>query len=145
MSKLVAFICCFMIFSTARSQMPGSLCKMIEPAIVSAYFEGYAFRYKDESGLECFRMERSYFQKNFRLSLSDSSYTITRFNFTTDLNDGSLVSIVAGEEGIMVDRDSYTKQLRKLTRRSLITVDNITVSKNGQCFKVPSFICYMLK
>jgi hypothetical protein len=90
-------------------------------------------------------MQKSFFQKDFRLSLSDTSYRVVKFNLTTDLDDGSLLEIIGNDEGIKIDQNRYTRLLHKITRSSLIAVDNIMVSKNEHCYKVPSFICYMLK
>jgi hypothetical protein len=141
---LILLYFCF-LFNKGISQDSGGICDSSIKAPIRAYFEGYSYKYEDGSGFEIFRMERSYFKKEFRLSLSDSSYRIIKFSFTTNLANGDLLEIIGGGEGIKVDRDKYTELLHKITRRSLISVDNIIVSKNGQCYKVPSFVCYMLK
>jgi hypothetical protein len=128
----------------ASSQNTDSLCKTIEPAPIRAYFEGYLYKYETESGSEFFRMERTYFQKNFRLSLSDTSYRIVRFAFTTNMDNNDLLRVIGNNEGIIIDQDNYTRLLRKMTKHSMITVDDIIVIKNSKCYKVPSFICYFI-
>lgn len=134
---------CF-LFNKGISQELGKLCDSVRNAPISAYFEGHTYKYEDKSGIESFRMQKSFFQKDFRLSLSDTSYHIVKFNLTTDLDDGSLLEIIGNDQGIKIDQDKYTKLLHRITRHSLIGVDNIIVSKNGYCYKVLSFICYML-
>lgn len=101
--------------------------------------------YSEESGIECFRMDKAFFETDFKLSLSDSTYQVVRFNIVTSLIDGSLVKLVGGNEGIRIQDNSYTKMLRQMPKKALITVENICVVKNGEYFRVPSFICYTLK
>ncbi len=126
------------------SQNSGSNCDPVKMVPVKAHFDGYSYKYID-NGIECFRMERAYFQKDFRLSLSDSSYRIIKFSVVTDLADGSLLQLTGDNEGIKIGSDDYTKKLKEMPKRAMVTVDNIVVSKNGECFKVPSFICYLLQ
>lgn len=139
---MLLFVC--FLFNESVSQDSGKICDSAQRAPISAYFEGYSYKY-EESGTEVFRMERSFFKNDFRLSLSDSSYSVIKFSLVTDLDNGDLLQILGDKDGIKLDQSNYTELLRKMTRRSLITVSNIMVSKNGQCYRVPSFICYMLK
>ncbi len=145
MPRLVFILLSVAFFTKARSQDGENLCTATEYVKLRAYFEGYSFNYQ-ENDIECYRMERTYFRKNIRLSISDSSYKVVSFSITANLSDGSLVRISGGERGIEIDRNNdVTGQLYYLMKTSLVTVDNIIVSRGRQCYKAHSFICYFVK
>jgi hypothetical protein len=139
-SQLLMFL---ILCSKSNSQSPGSSCDSAIIAPVEAYFDGYSYKY-ETNGFENFRMERSYFRNDFRLSLTDTSYKVVRFHLVADIETG-LVSIVGNDKGIKAGENEFTKLLSKILKNGYVTVDNIRVSKNGQCYKVPSFICYFIK
>lgn len=145
MRYLLGTICCFLFSLDLAAQNVVTDCKPDKVAPIRAYFEGYQYSYKDDNGIECFRMEKAYFQKDFKLSISDTTYQIVKYRFVTSLADGSLLEIIGDKSGFKIDRDIYTRLLAKMTKQSLVTVDDITISKGGDCFKVPSILCYFLK
>lgn len=109
-----------------------------------AFFNESSYNFDDEFGYEFFRMERSYFRKDFRISHTDTSYQVLSFTFTSNLANATLDTIPGCSEGISADGLSAV-YLRLMTKESFVAVENIIVSKNGNCYKVPSFFCYMLK
>jgi hypothetical protein len=122
-----------------------SICEKAEFAPIKAFFEGYSYTYVSDEGTDWYRVERSFFYRDFRLSLSDSSYKVVRFRLAADLDNGDLLAIGGNEKGIHVDSDNYTGMLRKMTKKSLITVDNICVSRGGRYYRLKPFICYLIK
>lgn len=148
MYRIVTILYCIILSLGAFSQeydRVDSLCEKAESVPIKAFFEGYSYHYVADDGGDCYRMEKSFFMKDFRLSLSDSSYKVERFHLVADLDNGDLLSILGNEKGIHIDNDNYTGMLRKMTKKSLITVDNICVSRGGRYYRVKPFICYMIK
>jgi hypothetical protein len=117
-------------------------CDSVGLAPIRAYFEGFSHKYENK-GIESFRMERSYFRKDFELSLTDSSYKVVRFHVVAHIDNG-LVSMWGKSKRIEVN-DEHSKLLSRIVKNGIVAVDNIIVSKNGQCYRVPSFICYFIK
>jgi hypothetical protein len=143
MTRYLAVLFFCFLFNKGISQDSAAVCDSQRLTSVKAYFEGYSYKYED-LGTEIFKMERSYFKKNFRLSLSDSSYRVVKFSLVTDLANGDLLEIVGDKDGIKFDKSDYTKLLSKMTKHSLVAIDNIIVSKNEQCYRLAAFVCYML-
>jgi len=81
--------------------------------------------------------------KGFELQLKDDSYKILRFNLTFD-TDCCLTELVSNGNRIEPRNDSIILYNR-IIEATLITIDDIFISKNNICYKIPSLIYYVFK
>jgi len=79
----------------------------------------------------------------FELLLKDTSYKILRFRLAFD-SDCCITELASKGSRIEPRNDSIVLY-NKIIEATLITIDDIFISKNSICYKVPSFVYYTLK
>ena len=146
MPKISLFICTLILFLSTKSQVIDSLlCKTSGATTIKAYFEGYSIK-DTTKNVAWFNIKESFFQKDFSLLLSDNSYKIISYRFVFDCPDnGYITEFTTQGATTIVNKNSLTKRLLNMTTTCFISVENIIVSKNGECFKVAPFVCSLIK